>query len=197
MVSGGGSYVTSPSWIDVGAVTQAQIPGLALVNGAKYFVGVRAVSSVGMSPDKSSDGVVVYLPGESDAGTGCLGTGGTGGTGGASTSSLSTGGTSSLSTGGTTGTSTSASSLSTGGTTGTSTSASSLSTGGTTGAGGGPAENLLSGRACTCTMPGGEGSPFGGALLVAAGALRRRRAPGFRRENGRGKVRGVVTSLGV
>ena len=65
-----GTYVTSPSWIDVGAVTTASIPNLALTDGAKYFVGVRAVSPEGKSTDTSSNGVVVHLPATPDGGHG-------------------------------------------------------------------------------------------------------------------------------
>jgi hypothetical protein len=81
VVSAGGTYVTSPTWVDVGPVTSASIPNLQIVDGARYFVGVRAVSPQGKSPDTPSDGVVVHSPGMQDGGpgTGGSGTGGTGG----------------------------------------------------------------------------------------------------------------------
>lgn len=80
-----GAYLTKPAWIDVGAVTRASIPNLPLADGAKYYVGVRAVCAAGRSPDTSSPGVVVSFSAVPDAG--CPGTGGAGGAGGGTTSS--------------------------------------------------------------------------------------------------------------
>jgi hypothetical protein len=88
VVDQGGDYVTQPNWIDVGLVTSATIANLPLVDGATYFVGVRAVSPEGKSPDTSSPGVVVHfsIPDAGcpspPSGTGGGGTGGTAAGGG-------------------------------------------------------------------------------------------------------------------
>jgi hypothetical protein len=56
-----GGYVTDPPWQPVSG-TMATIDGLALENGRRYVVAVRARSADGVSPDRLSDGVVVRLP---------------------------------------------------------------------------------------------------------------------------------------
>jgi hypothetical protein len=77
VVGAAGTYLTTPAWIDVGNTTSASIGSLPLSDGAKYYVGVRAVSAEGRSPDRPSDGVTVhFVPGASGS------TGSTGGTGG-------------------------------------------------------------------------------------------------------------------
>ena len=88
VVGGGGSYLTVPEWTNVGAATVASLPGLPLVDGAKYVVGVRAIGPGGKSPDRASDGVSVHFP-TVDAGTDASGgaggaDSGTGGAGGQS-----------------------------------------------------------------------------------------------------------------
>jgi len=93
VVGSSGTYLTTPNWFDVGTVTTTTISKLALFDGAKYFVGVRAVSPQGKSPDTAADGVVVHLEsvdggggrGGADAGTG--GASGSLGSGGASAGS--------------------------------------------------------------------------------------------------------------
>jgi hypothetical protein len=60
VVGGNGAYLTSPAWNDVGNATQATIPNLPLVDGGIYYIGVRAVSPQGKSPDRASDGVIVH-----------------------------------------------------------------------------------------------------------------------------------------
>ncbi|WP_437830168.1 FG-GAP-like repeat-containing protein [Sorangium sp. So ce1153] len=82
VVGGQGDYIDSPAWRDVGDVSEASIRGLPLLDGAKYYVGVRAVSAAGLSPDRGSDGVIVRMPlGEGGGGAGGAGEGG-GGAGG-------------------------------------------------------------------------------------------------------------------
>lgn len=80
LVGAAGTYLTVPPWIDVGAETSASISGLQLEDGAKYYVGVRAVGPAGRSPDRPSDGVIVRLGEEPLTGAG--GSGGNGGAGG-------------------------------------------------------------------------------------------------------------------
>ncbi|WP_162144039.1 FG-GAP repeat domain-containing protein [Sorangium cellulosum] len=83
VVGGQGDYLSSPAWQDVGDVVEASVGGLPLLDGAKYYVGVRAVSAAGLSPDRGSDGVIVRMPqGEGGGGGGAGGAGG-GGAGGA------------------------------------------------------------------------------------------------------------------
>ncbi|WP_437525865.1 hypothetical protein WME79_39815 [Sorangium sp. So ce726] len=85
VVGGQGDYIDSPAWRDVGDVSEASISGLPLLDGAKYYVGVRAVSAAGLSPDRGSDGVIVRMPqGEGGGGAGGIGGagGGIGGAGG-------------------------------------------------------------------------------------------------------------------
>ena len=76
-----GNFVTSGSnggWISVGNVTQAVMPNLTLVDGTVYFAAVRSHLSGGVSPERTSDGVLVHIgapplidagPGGADAGT--------------------------------------------------------------------------------------------------------------------------------
>lgn len=127
-----GAYITTPSWVAVGAVTSASLAGLKLYDGAKYYVGVRAISADGKSADTASDGVLVHAP-QSDAGVndGAAGAAGTAGTGGTS----STGGASGFGGGAGAGNS---------------------GPGGTGGAV--PPGEILSGRACTCSAVGAQGS---------------------------------------
>ena len=75
----GGGFVSAGPWTDVGALDEAQLAGLTLVEGHRYFVAVRARIGTQYSPDTLSDGVRVYfnaLP---------SGAGGGGGAGGSST----------------------------------------------------------------------------------------------------------------
>jgi len=56
----GGSYVTQPDWVNVGAETSAVLKPLSLSIGKKYFVSVRAISKTkGASLEAKSDGVIV------------------------------------------------------------------------------------------------------------------------------------------
>ncbi len=80
VVGGEGNYVSSPAWREVGDVTEASISRLPLLDGAKYYVGVRAVSAAGLSPDRGSDGVIVRMP-QGEGGAGGDGAGGAGGDG--------------------------------------------------------------------------------------------------------------------
>lgn len=67
----GGSYVSQPDWIDVGASTNTVIKSLSLSIGKKYFVAVRAVSKTkGSSVETRSDGVIVRAPPMMDGGLG-------------------------------------------------------------------------------------------------------------------------------
>jgi hypothetical protein len=67
----GGSYVTQPDWVDVGAVTNTVLKGLSLAVGKKYFVSVRAISKTkGASNETRSDGVIVRAPAMMDGGLG-------------------------------------------------------------------------------------------------------------------------------
>jgi hypothetical protein len=62
IVTPGGSFVTQPSWRNVGKATSATIQELSLIDGKKYFFAVRAISTTkGASPIASSDGVTVTL----------------------------------------------------------------------------------------------------------------------------------------
>lgn len=142
VVGTSGTYVTTPNWIDVGAVTTTTIPKLPLFDGAKYFIGVRAVSAQGRSPDTSSDGVVVHFESVVDGGAGQAGAGGAGGAAGAGADG------------------------------GTSEDAGLGGTGGAT--------EILSGRACTCSLPGlrargCSGWALAGLAAAAAAAITRRR----------------------
>ena len=67
----GGSYVTQPDWVDVGAVTSTTLKGLSVSPGKKYFVSVRAIAKgKGSSLESKSDGVVVKAPAAMDGGLG-------------------------------------------------------------------------------------------------------------------------------
>lgn len=69
VVGAAGTYLTTPAWVDVGAGTSATITGLPLEDGAKFYVGVRAVGPAGRGPDRPSDGVIVRLrPGADEEG---------------------------------------------------------------------------------------------------------------------------------
>lgn len=69
VVGAAGTYLTAPAWVDVGAGTSATITGLPLEDGAKFYVGVRAVGPAGKGPDRPSDGVIVRLrPGADEPG---------------------------------------------------------------------------------------------------------------------------------
>jgi len=83
VVGAAGTYLTTPAWIDVGANTSVSIGELPLENGAKYYVGVRAIGPAGRSPDRPSDGVIVRFPEGAGGGGGAGGAGGGGGSGGA------------------------------------------------------------------------------------------------------------------
>ena len=70
-----GNYITSGSggpWISVGNVTQATIPNLTLTDGTVYYAAVRSHLNGGVSPERTSDGVLVHLsaPPLIDAGVG-------------------------------------------------------------------------------------------------------------------------------
>lgn len=68
----GGSFVTEPNWLEVGSGTSTTTKPLPLVNGAKYFQLVRAISKTkGSSPATSSSGVTVQIvpQGPGDGGT--------------------------------------------------------------------------------------------------------------------------------
>ncbi|MGK4001916.1 VCBS repeat-containing protein [Sorangium sp. So ce1036] len=166
VVGGRGEYVSSPAWQDVGDVSEASIRGLPLLDGAKYYVGVRAVSAAGLSPDRGSDGVLVRMPqGE--------GSGGAGGTGG----DASAGGAGGEGAGGAAG-------------------AGGGGTGGEAAAAPVPDDTLLYGRGCACSeAPGRLGASWAaglGSLAVALLALARAHAsPGrpARRGAGRGAAR--------
>lgn len=67
----GGSYVTQPDWVDVGAVTNTVLKNLSFVAGRKYFVAVRALSKTkGSSIETKSDGVIVRNLVQPDGGLG-------------------------------------------------------------------------------------------------------------------------------
>lgn len=67
----GGTFVTQPDWVDVGAVTSTTLKGLSLATGKKYFVAVRAIAKgKGSSLETRSDGVVVKAPPATDGGLG-------------------------------------------------------------------------------------------------------------------------------
>lgn len=67
----GGSFVTQPDWVDVGAVTSTTLKGLSLAPGKQYFVSVRAIAKgKGSSLESKSDGVVVKEPPMVDGGLG-------------------------------------------------------------------------------------------------------------------------------
>lgn len=69
IVTEGGTYVTQPDWVDVGAATDVKLKALALVNGKKYFAVVRAASKTkGSSVETRSNGVVVEIVDIGDAG---------------------------------------------------------------------------------------------------------------------------------
>ena len=57
-----GSPLLDERWRDVGTDTEATLTGLALANGRRYYVGVRAYSAEGPSVDGVSDGAVVRFP---------------------------------------------------------------------------------------------------------------------------------------
>ncbi|WP_159397829.1 FG-GAP repeat domain-containing protein [Sorangium cellulosum] len=163
VVGGRGEYVTSPAWQDVGDVSEASIGGLPLLDGAKYYVGVRAVSAAGLSPDRGSDGVIVRMP-QGEGGGGAGGMGGMGGAGGAGGAGGDGGAGGAASAGG-------------GG--------SGEGGGGGGGMGGvasaaAPDDVLLYGRGCACSeAPGQPGEPWAaglGSLAVALLALARGRA---------------------
>jgi MYXO-CTERM domain-containing protein len=58
----GGRPLLTPRWQDAGTATEITLTGLALENGHRYYVGVRAISAEGPSVDAVSDGVLVRLP---------------------------------------------------------------------------------------------------------------------------------------
>jgi hypothetical protein len=58
--AGGGGYVTTPPWRNVGNVTEASVSGLSLADSAKYQFAVRALTVTAASPDSVSDGVTVH-----------------------------------------------------------------------------------------------------------------------------------------
>ena len=58
----------SDGFVDVGGTTSATLTGLALVDGDRYVLAVRAVSDLGVSPDAVSNGVTAHLP-DDDGGT--------------------------------------------------------------------------------------------------------------------------------
>jgi hypothetical protein len=79
----GGGFVSPGPWTNVGKVTKAQVDGLSLVDGKRYFFAVRAVAGAARSPDVLSDGVTVYLDSlPTGATTGAGGAGGASGAGG-------------------------------------------------------------------------------------------------------------------
>ena len=82
IVGAEGTYLTSPPWIDVGLTPRASVGGLPLIDGAKYYAGVRAVSAKGRSPDRPSDGLLVKLLPGGAGGGGAGGGGSAGGSGG-------------------------------------------------------------------------------------------------------------------
>lgn len=90
IIKAGGGFVTNPPWHSVGAVTEADVPGLTLQNGAMYSFAVRAIGPNGKSVDAVSNGVQVTLPLVEDAGAG--GSGGSAGGSGGSTGSTGSGG---------------------------------------------------------------------------------------------------------
>lgn len=66
----GGTYVSQPDWVDVGAVTNAIVKGISLSVGKKYFFAVRAVSKTkGSSLETRSNGVTILMPTAPDGGT--------------------------------------------------------------------------------------------------------------------------------
>jgi MYXO-CTERM domain-containing protein len=167
-ILGGGAFVTSPHWVNVGNVISASLSPLPLVEGGIYQCAVRALDAMGhASVDAVSDGVTVNAPVMTGSGGGGMsGTGGAMGTGGSTTTTTGNGGMS----GTTTGTGGSSSSGGNGGmaTTGTT---------GTTSSGGGGGES----GGCGCRVAG-ESEGETGAGLLALGALvgvaRRRRRRG-------------------
>ncbi|WP_437810430.1 FG-GAP repeat domain-containing protein [Sorangium sp. So ce1078] len=171
VVGGQGNYVSSPPWREVGDVSEASIDGLPLLDGAKYYVGVRAVSAAGLSPDRGSDGVIVRMPqGEGGAGAGGAGGAGAGGFGGGGAGGMGAGG------------------FGGGG------------AGGGAGVGGVdaalPVDTLLYGRGCACSEAPGQGGAswtaglggialallaLGRARVTEARSSRPARAPAWRR----------------
>ncbi|MBM4376930.1 MAG: VCBS repeat-containing protein [Deltaproteobacteria bacterium] len=88
----GGGFVSAGPWTDVGKVTKAELDGLSLVDGRRYFFAVRTVAGGARSPDVLSDGVTVYLDSlPSGASSGAGGAGGDPGAGGASMASTGSG----------------------------------------------------------------------------------------------------------
>ncbi|AKT37545.1 FG-GAP repeat domain-containing protein [Chondromyces crocatus] len=93
IVGAAGTYLTSPAWTDVGNVTAASTQHLPLEDGAKYYVGVRAIGPEGRGPDRPSDGVVVnFVKGASSVSGAGGGSSGVGGAGGDGTGGVGTGG---------------------------------------------------------------------------------------------------------
>ncbi|MGK3999757.1 hypothetical protein [Sorangium sp. So ce1024] len=175
VVGGQGDYLDSPPWRDVGDVSEASISGLPLLDGAKYYVGVRAVSAAGISPDRGSDGVIVRMPqGEGGGGAGGGEGGGGAGAGGGVAAAGGGGGVAAAGGGGAGG---------------------GVAGGG--GAGGAPAldDTLLYGRGCACSeAPGQLEVPWtaglGGlaaALLAAARARATATARSSRHAGARGR----------
>lgn len=66
----GGTFVTQPDWVDVGAATSFKATGVSLSVGKKYFWAVRAISKTkGSSLEARSNGVVVESVTAPDGGT--------------------------------------------------------------------------------------------------------------------------------
>lgn len=81
----GGGFLTSEPWRAVGNVEEASLTDLALEDGRRYFLAVRAVAGDVRSADTLSDGVRVYFdakPSGSGGAGGAAGAGGAGGAGG-------------------------------------------------------------------------------------------------------------------
>ncbi|WP_129579377.1 MULTISPECIES: VCBS repeat-containing protein [Sorangium] len=167
IVGGQGNYVSSPPWRDVGDVSEASIDRLPLLDGAKYYVGVRAVSAAGLSPDRGSDGVIVRMPqGEGGAGGGGAGGAGAGGAGAGGAGAGGAGGGGAGGAGG----------AGAGGAGGAG--AGGASAGGADGAL--PVDTLLYGRGCACSdapgQPGASWTAGLGGVALALLALARARA---------------------
>ncbi|MBK8255982.1 MAG: VCBS repeat-containing protein [Polyangiaceae bacterium] len=158
-----GNYVTAPAWTAT-TMTNISFPGLALVDGARYYCAVRALDAQNhASVDTLSDGVTVVFP--------LPGTGGSGGTGG----TAGTGGVGGI--GGSGGTAGTQASGGTGGTTASTTSTGGAGTGAAGGAGGSGGGGTSSSGGCGCHVVDPAADPR--AWLVGLGALagwmRRRR----------------------
>lgn len=62
VITPGGTFLTRPSFVNVGAATNVTASGLPLAVGRRYLFAVRAIGPEGSSSEAVSDGVVVLAP---------------------------------------------------------------------------------------------------------------------------------------